>query len=380
MLAIAAVAPVGYGLLPKEIPVDVVEVQRMKLESWVEVDGRTRVRERYLVAAPLSANLRRIELEPGDLVPANEVLAWLDPPDPALLDARSRAEATARLHAARAHRQQADAALIRAQVQAEHTAREAERLRFLSGKGATSQASLDQADHAQRAAAADLALAELERRVTAAEVASAEAILGSVRHGGAAPIAIRAPAAGRVLRVLRESEGPVSAGTPLVEIGDASALEVVVDVLSSDAVKLAPGGRATLEQWGGDRQLTARIRKIEPAAFTQLSALGVEEQRVNVVLTIEDPPPNLGDGFRVEAKLITESQDDVLAAPTSALFRQADGWATFELREGRAALTAVEVGQRSRHHAEVRGGIEAGAKLIAYPSEQISAGVRVAPR
>jgi HlyD family secretion protein len=361
------------------VAVDLGRVVRGSLEVFVEEEGQTRLRERYLVTAPLSGYLVRLEIEPGDPVDENTVLARVTPPPPLLLDERSRAEAEARLDAAMAQERQAGSAALRARAAREFAVRDAERARGLARRNAVAQVERERAELAERVSAEDLAAAELQRRVAAAGVRTARAVLGQVRRRDGAAVEVMAPAAGIVLRVLRESAGAVAAGAPLVEIGDPSDLEVVVDVLSSDAIRIAVGAPVWIDQWGGDRPLLGRARLVEPAAFTRISALGVEEQRVNVVVRLDERPPALGDGFRVEARIRTWRGDGVLTVPASALFRRGDGWAVYAAVSGRARLVPIEVGHRGRLDVEVTRGLAEGGAVVLYPGDRVTEGARIQP-
>ncbi len=380
-LALAALAALVWAFLPEPVPVDVAVASRGPLEVAVIDDGRTRVIHRYVVSAPAAGRLSRITLRPGDAVAAGAELARVTPAASPLLDARSRAEATARLGAAQARVRQAEAAVARGRSVVAHTRGEAGRIRSLAAQGVAAEQSAVQAEYQAHVAAEELAAAEYGARVATQELAMARAVLSARPADAAGGFAITAPVAGQVLRVLQESETIVPAGTPLIEIGDPAALEVVVDVLSRDAVRIEPGAPARIEQWGGDRTLAGRVRRVEPAAFTRVSALGIEEQRVNVIIAFEPAaPPALGDGYRVEAAIVEWRADDVLRLPASAVFRSADGWATFAIDRGRARRMPVTIGRRNEEMAEITGGLPDGTEVIVHPSDRIADGIRVAPR
>ena len=281
-----------------------------------------------------------------------------------------------------ARQRSAATAIARARAARDAAVRDAQRARRLADAGAISIAERDRADLAEELALRDLAAATAERAAAAAEVAAARAVLGDERrpeHPGAR-VAVVAPAAGQVLRLLRDSEGPVAVGTSLLELGDPRALEIVIDVLSSDAARVAPGMPVEIERWGGDRSLTGQVRRVEPSAFTRISALGVEEQRVRVIATLDAPPPTLGDGFRVAARIITWRGDDVLAVPASAVFRDRGQWAVYVVAEGRARLQPITPGHRGRLAIEVVGGLAAGDRVIVHPGDRVRAGTRVVAR
>lgn len=379
LLALAVVYAIVLAWLPEPITIDVGVAERGALQVFVEEDGRTRVRERYVVSAPLSGTLQRIDLEPGDAVAEGAIVARLVPPAPMLLDARTRAELEAQLEAALARERQAEAALARASAARDLAVTMAARARKLA-PDALSASELDRFETEERVAVEDHAAAQQMRKAAAAEVRGLRASLGEAGAGDAREVAVRAPAGGSVLRVVRESAGPVVAGEPLLEVGDTRAIEVVVDVLSSDAVAIAPGTEVWIEQWGGANALHGRVTRVEPSAFTHISALGVEEQRVYVIAALDDPPASLGDGFRVEARILTWEGADVIAVPASAVFRNGDGWAVYVVEGDTARLRAIEVGHRGRHAVEVTRGIDAGAPVVLYPGDKLRDGAAVQPR
>jgi HlyD family secretion protein len=360
---------------PAPVEVELGAARRTTLAVWVEEDGRTRVRERFVVAAPLAGQLRRVALEPGDAVREGETVATIDPP---ALDARGRAETEARLAASLARERQAASVALATRAARELALREADRARRLPPI-ALPAADRERAELQAEAAVEDAAAAELGRRVAAAEVSAARAALAAAA-GSSEPIAVAAPVGGVVLAVPRESAGPVAAGAPLVEIGDPSAVEVVIDVLSADAVQVVAGAMVEIDRWGGEGTLRGRVRRVERGAFTRVSALGVEEQRVNVIVALDDAPPALGDGFRVEARILVWEGRDVLAVPASALFRDGDGWATFVAEEGRARKRAVEVGRRGRLDAEIVSGLDPDACVVLYPGSRVADGVAIVER
>jgi HlyD family secretion protein len=355
-------------------------VKRGPLEVSVSDDGRTRVRDRFVISAPAAGTLVRIDLEPGDTVRAGAIVARITPPVPAVLDERARAAAEARLSEAVAHLRQADAAMARAQVARTPATNEAARARVLEKAGAISRSQREQKELAEELVQNDLAQAETTRRAAAAEVAAARAALGRGVRGTSDTIAVVAPTDGKVLRVVRDSEGPVTVGSPLLEVGDIAAMEVVVDLLSSDAARVEVGAVASIEAWGGDHALSGRVRAIEPSAFTHVSALGIEEQRVNVIVSIDKPPPTLGDGFRVEARIVIWRGENVLTVPASAVFRSRDRWAVYAVRDGRAHVQPIDVGHRGSLDVEVVGGLAEGTPVIIYPGDRVADGTRVTAR
>ncbi|NGX17412.1 efflux RND transporter periplasmic adaptor subunit [Wenzhouxiangella sp. XN24] len=364
--------------------VETEAARQSALQVTVEEEGRTRVKDRYLLHAPVDGYLRRIELEVGDAVEAGEVVALLEPLRPAVLDPRSRAEAEARVAAARAAIDQAGATLRQAEADARLAADEFRRREEMLADGLISRSEFDQARSRMQAADAAVAAATAAQAVARHEL---EGALARLRHSAAASegeapetVIVDAPVAGRVLRLIQESAGVVAAGQPLVEMGDPRRLEVVVEVLSRDAVQIPPGGRVVFERWGGERDLEGRVRTVEPTGFTKVSALGVEEQRVLVVADIDSPPEawqRLGDGYRVEARFIVWERESVLVVPASALFRRDDGWAVFVVEEGRARLRAVDRGADSGLRTEILEGLAAGDEVVLHPPDELEDGTRV---
>lgn len=373
--ALVLLGLIVFGLWPKPVPVETARVCRGALRVTVNEEGRTRVRHRYVVAATISGQLRRMTLNAGDPVEAGKTtVAVIDPMVPVPLDARARASAEARHGVALANV---------AKAQAAHSFNETELARFekLFKEGAIAVQELDAmrfrvVSSGRELAAAESALKQVEAELT--DFANRRASEGGLCSGE--PVEMTAPATGRILRVFQESARVVSAGTPLLEIGDPSDLEVVIEVLSRDGAAIAPGTPVFLEQWGRGEPLKARVRLVEPAAFTKVSALGVEEQRVNVIADILTPPDQrrgLGDGFRVEARIVLWESPDVLKVPAGALFRRAQRWHAFVLMGSRAVLRAVEVGRLSGVETQVLDGLNEGESVILYPGDRVRDGQRV---
>lgn len=383
-----AVAVVGglvaVALWPKTFTVDTAALARGPLMVTVDEEGRTRVRDRFVVGAPVAGRVLRIELEPGDVVHAGDVVARLQPEAPALLDARSRAEAEAALASARAAAGRASADEQRARAALAQAERELARARTLVAESLGTTQQLDARDADVRTLQEQVNAATFAARAADADVQRAQVRLAPAaidRSGRMVPVT--APVDGVVLKRVRESESVVPAGDPLLEIGDPGQLEIVVDLLSVDAVRVKPGARVLIEQWGGDHPLDATVRRIEPSGFTKISALGVEEQRVNVILAFTDAGSAwkaLGDGYRVEARVVTWESADVLKVPTGALVRTGEQWAVFVVRDGRAQRVTVSLGHQNGQEAEVTGGVEAGAEVILHPGDTIQSGVKVTRR
>lgn len=364
---------------PQPIKVESARATRGPLVVTVDEEGETRAHDRYLVATPVAGRLERIELHEGDPVVAGDVVARLHPIP---LSAREREEQLARVAAAEANVREAEERVHRAAVAAQQSTRERERIDKLVTQGFISPQAAEQAKVAETTARNELEAARFHAQSARADARSARAGLMAVAPPGSPVpvIEVRAPAAGRVLRIPEKSERVVGAGAHLMTLGDPHALEIVIDVLSTEAVKVKPGMPVLLEGWGGGGTLRARVRVVEPYAFTKISALGVEEQRVNVIADFVDPPGPLGDGYKVDARIVIWEAEDVLRVPTSALFRTDDGWAVYAVADNRAARRAVSVGRRNSTFAEIRDGLAAGTPVIRHPSNEISDGARVEAR
>jgi HlyD family secretion protein len=370
------------ALIPRGLTVETAGVDRGPLEVSVREDGRTRIKERYTVSAPLAGKLERVRWRAGDRVRQDEdIIAVIVPNDPALLDPSARAQAEARVRAAEALQSQTGVQLENARVKHEYARSFLERTRKLFAGNGVSHQDMDDAEQAELSAGHAFREAQFAARVAEYELELARAVLlRADESGGGIRYEIHSPVSGSVLRVFQESSTIVTPGTRLLEIGDPTALEIEVDVLSADAVQLRPGARAVIEHWGGEKPLAARVRVIEPSAFTKVSALGVEEQRVNVILDFADPPADfasLGDGFRVEARLILWESPDVLRAPSAALFRSGQEWSVFLCQGSRAVLKAVQTGRSSSDFTEITAGLSAGDEVILYPGDLVEDGAKI---
>jgi HlyD family secretion protein len=387
VFGLAIVAAIVVASLPKPAPVDTATVMRGALRVTVDGDGRTRVQDRYVITAPLYGNLARIELDPGDTLEDATVIARIKPLQPPLLDTRSEAELQSRVKAAQAALKQAEAGADRAKDSHEFAAQEEDRVRGLAKQGIVSATELESAALETRHAAKELESARFGVRVARYEVETANAALGratsTTEEGSERQFEIKSPVDGRVLKIIRQHEGVVNPGEQLVEIGDPAALEIVVDVLTADAVEIEQGDPVLIERWGGTAPLHGVVRRVEPSAFTKISALGVEEQRVNVIVHIEEEPEvwrRLGDGFRVEVAITVWENDDVVKLPVGALHRMGEHWAVFTVEDGIAVERKVTIGRRSGLEVEVVEGIDAGTEVIVHPADSIQDGVEVAPR
>jgi len=387
LLALVIVAGLIYGFTPRPVAVELMAAHKGHLAVSVDEEGRTRVRERYQVAAPVAGDARRITLKVGDAVAAGQVVAIIDPAPSASLDPRTRAQSEARVATAQAALKVAEENARGAEAEARLAEQELTRAESLAKDNFVSQAAVDQARARLQAGRATQQATAYNVQVAHNELAVARAALIPVGAKARSPsnqaVQVVAPVAGYVLAVPHESEGVVQPGQALVEIGNPQALEVLVEVLSTAAVKIKEGTRVLLDRWGGDQTLEGRVRVVEPAGFTKVSALGVEEQRVRVLVDITTPAEiwrSLGDGYRVEASFILWQGDDLLLAPTSALFHHKTGWALFTVKDGRAHLTPVGIGQRNGLNAQVLDGLKEGDQIIAHPDDKVRDGVRVKAR
>ncbi len=386
LLGLAIAAAIIAAFIPRAVPVEVQAVSLGPLAVDVQEDGRTRIIDRYIVSSPLRGQLQRITLKAGDPVQAGEtILAALLPTDPALLDPRVLAENRARVGRAQTALLQAGPILERARAEYEYAAAELDRILTADTRNAVSPQDLEAARLAERVAAQRLDEARFTEQIAAYELELAQAaLLSSTPDGQPAEdrphFPILSPINGRVLRVLQESSMVIEAGTPLLEVGDPARLELVIDVLSRDAVRITPGDDVIIEHWGGPNPLQAQVRLVEPQAFTKVSALGVEEQRVNVIADFVNPYEQrrtLGDEYRVEASIIIWQEESALRVPTSALFRSGDDWAVFVVEDGKAKLRIIELGEQNDRAAQVLSGLAEGDRVILHPSESVRDGVRI---
>ncbi len=373
--AVALLALITAGLWPKPLPVEVAVVAEGPLRATVNEEGKTRIRQRFVVSAPVTGQLRRIPLDPGDAVTADQtVVAVIAPLTPSLLDPRTRTATEARRDAAAVRLDTARRALGFANS-------ERERFEKLFADNVVSIQEVDAARWRQESAQGEAAAAESALRQAEAELSEAVPALDPSLPAPQ-PVEVKAPASGRILRVFEKNARVVAPGMPLLEIGDPADLEVVIDVLSRDGAVLVPGTPIELIQWGKDEPLRAKVRLVEPAAFTKVSALGVEEQRVNVIADFVSPPEQrlgLGDQFRVEARIILWEEAKVLKVPAGALFRRGDRWWAFVLEQGAARLRPVEPGRSSGRETQILRGLKAGEQVVIYPGDRVSEGRRVRP-
>jgi HlyD family secretion protein len=378
VLAIVAVA-----MWPESMEVDAAIVDTGPMQVTIDEDGETRVRDRFVISAPVSGRLQRIELEPGDrVVRGRTVLVRLTSAESPLIDSRSRAELAAAVEGARAAVGQAQAERERAAATLARARSNLRRQEELDKGGLLARDSLEAAQTAVKTSEEALRAAEFTVTRAEYELQLARARLQAPTSAGRA-VVIVSPIDGIVLKRLRESESVVPIGEPLLEIGDPQRLEIVADLLSTDAVRVPPGAPVILEQWGGGHPLQARVRRVEPSGFMKVSALGVEEQRVNVLIDFVDVASAaraIGDNYRVEVRIVSWSDDNVVRVPVGSLFRRGEGWATFVVEQERARLRTVQLGQRNDTFGQITGGLSAGQIVVLHPPDTLSDGVRVEVR
>lgn len=384
LVAVGLAALLALAFRPGAAAVDTAEVSRGPLTVTIRDEARTRSRDVYVVSAPVAGRLLRVGNRAGEPVAAGEVIAVVQPAPPTFIDERSRREGEAAVRAGMAGLQLSQAELERAETQLAWARSEAQRTETLFAGGVASQSALDRARLELRTAAAAVAHARAGVGVRQADLEAARTRLVDPGGSGgtARTVSIRAPAAGRVLRVLQESEAVVAQGAPVMEIGDPGDIEVVAELLSSDAARVSVGAPVSIDSWGGP-PVSGRVRKIEPAGFLKVSALGVEEQRVNVIIGAVDPPASwraVGHGYRVEAAVTVWRADSVLRVPVGSLFRDGGRWAVFRVEGGRARLTPVQIGQSDGELTEVRSGLAPGQRVVVYPGQAVADGGRVRPR
>ncbi len=424
-VAIVAVAALAWAFAPRPLEVEVGEAVRGRFQATIDEDAKTRVRDRYVVSAPLAGQVRRLALREGDAVVEGDALAIITPVPSPMLDDRTLREQRIRVEIADAQVQQVAARIERAKVALLQARNEVSRSEQLAGRGFVSSAKLDTDRLAALAAQRELDAAMQERHVALHQLDEARAALTTVSAASSRPagdtarrstpasdpampasereFVVRAPVAGRVLRLVQSSEGAIALGSPLLELADVGQLEIVAELLTTDALRTRPGSRVIVERWGRPEPLEGRVRRVEPGAFTKVSALGVEEQRVRVVIDLVTPSEqwrDLGDAYRVTVRVVTVSVDDAVLVPVSAVFPvpaqgdgiesgsetgaraegNASGMAVFTLDGDRARLTPVRVGERNGSHAWVQDGLSPGARVIVYPPAGVRDGLRVKPR
>lgn len=386
LIAAVVIVALYFAIRKPPYQVDLSTVTQGPMTVTIDDEGETRVRDLFVVAAPINGRLTRIELEPGDSVIARQtVVARMTPVDPDFLDPRNEARVRAQVQALDAMMASSSMRIAQARAARDLARQDQRRLEALFNRGFATRAALDRANASVSSSSA--AYSEAVRATEAArferDAARANLVTPNSQNRRSSALAVRSPTSGTVMRVPRESEATVAAGTPLVEIGDPRDLEIVTDLLSADAVRLPPGAPVRIDNWGGATPLNGRVQRIEPFGFTKISALGVEEQRVNVIIDITDPPEKwakLGHGYRVIIRAVEWESTNALQLPVSALFRDKGKWAVFAVENGRAQLVPVKVGRMNDERAELLGGLKKGATVILHPSEKITDDARVEAR
>ncbi len=376
---------IGWGLWPKPVIIETGKVARGPLTVRVSEEGKTRVRNRYVVAAPVAGKMRRVQLKPGDNVKGGETfLTAIEPTTSPLLDPRARVTAEAAVAMHEASRKQAAEALEAKRTAMKMAEDDRTRMRAVTREGSLSATDRDRMEGDAAMRAAEFRAAEFALQVSNYELAQARAVLERPEANLTSNLVeVKSPVSGRVLKVMQESEMVVAPGTPILEIGDPTDLEIEAEILSRDAVAIHPGDAVEVEQWGGENPLKGRVRRVEPAAFTKISALGVEEQRVIVLSDLVDIPETakaLGDRFRVEVRVAVWHNDDVLVVPAGALFREGNAWKTYLFRDDTAKLTTIEAGHSDGRFTEILSGISAGDEVLLHPPDTVKNGTAVVKR
>ncbi len=391
ILSLALIGVLVFAFLPESIKVDMITVSKGNLLITMEGEGKTRIHDIYTVSAPMDGRITRIEIEPGDFVIAGDTtIANMYPANPIFLDKRTETQARADVEGAKAALSLANSRVKQTKAQLEFDLAEYKRTEVLFNDNNVSKAGLERAELQLKTLRAELETALSNKQVMVSRLEAAKARLLQPDENELindndedCQICIRSPVDGRVLRILHKSEGIVPIGTALVEIGDPADLEVNIEMLSTNAVKVKVGNQALIKRWGGNQDINARVKIIEPSGYTKISALGVEEQRVNVILSFTDPREKwstLGDAFRVEAAIIIDQATDVIKIPLSALFRENEIWSVFKVVEGTVELQAVNVGRRNDQYAEITSGLNANDQIITHPGNAIEVGVKVESR
>jgi len=385
LIGLALIGLIAWGLKPKPVEIEAGAVTRGPLTVQVSEEGKTRIRNRYVVAAPAAGRMRRVELKPGDEVKAGvTLLTAIEPVAAPLLDPRARIQADAVVATREAASRQAKESLDAARASLKLAEEDRARVRSVQMPGSISKSDRDRVESDATVKAAQVRAAEFAVQVADYELAQAKAAIARPEPNAAGNLVeVKSPVSGRVLKVMQESEMIVTPGTQIVEVGDPQDLEIEAEILSRDAVTIQPNDTVLVEQWGGEAALKARVRRVEPAAFTKVSALGVEEQRVIVLSDLIDPPPAakaLGDRYRVEVRVAVWHRDDLPVIPAGALFREGNAWKTFALREGKARLVTLQVGHTDGRLTEVVSGLEPGDEVLLHPPDAVKDGTPVRKR
>lgn len=374
-----------FAMFPEPVDVEIAIAKQGPLRVSVEEDGKTRIREKYTVSAPVSGRLSRIELKPGDVCKEQSLLAVLLPSTPSMLDARARAEATANVKAAEAALKRSQSSSAQAQITHDLRSSKYKRSDTLLAQKAISKDEWETVKSEYLVSAQAVKTANFDMDIARFELAMARAAVdqfAKAENEAVQPFEIHAPVSGKVIRVFEESSRVVAVGMPLLELGDPQNLEVEIDVLSTDAVRIKPGAKMTIEHWGGGTPLQGNVRVVEPGAFTKTSSLGVEEQRVNIIADFNEPAERiatLGDGYRVEARITIKEMSNVLAIPNSALFRHQREWHVMTIVDNHVVIRKVSIGLQNKSHAQILAGLEPEDPVIIYPSDDLKPGTLVRP-
>ena len=369
---------------PTIVEVEAADVVRAPLRVTIDEEGETRLRRRFVISAPVSGRVLRIESRPGDSVKAGQIVAVIEPAAPVPLDARTRAGAEARVQTAEAAIERVRAERQKLTVDRQQAEIDAARAKQLYDAGYGSREIWEQAAARVQSLTEAIRATEAAGRAAEFEAAAAKSVLisGAEQSSGRA-VSVPAPTSGLILKRMQESEAVVTPGAPLLEIGNLDDLEIVTDLLSTDAVKVKPGAKVEIDRWGGQGTLAAVVQRVEPAGFMKISALGVEEQRVNVIIDFVDPREkraSLGDGYRVEVRIVTWEKPDALTVPTSSLFRTDGQWSVFLIDGETVKRQPVKIGERNERAAEVLEGLSPGQQVVAYPGESLAEGVLIQVR
>lgn len=372
IVVLALVGIVIVAFLPKPVSVETVMARRGAMVVTIDGEGKARVHDRFVITVPVTGELERIDLQEGDVVTSGEVLATILPPP---LDLTQRDELEERIRAAEANARAAQATAARIEAALEQAKRDRDRLEGLEREGAVAHQDVERAANLVAVTERELASARAQIDGAQAQAKGVRAARGA--YTGTRRVSLVSPTTGRILALMEKNRRVVPAGTPIMQVGDPNGLEIVVDLLSADAVNVQSGMSVIIEGWGGDRPLKGCVLHVEPSAFTKISALGIEEQRVNVVIALVEGAPRLGDGYRVDAKIVLWESDRVIKIPTSALFREADGWSLFVVRDGYAKKISVAIGHRNSTEAEITEGVREGELIVVHPSDAVEEGVEV---
>ena len=385
VVLLAMIMAGAMAMIPKPVDVEFSTVTEGPLRVSVQEDGKTRIREKYIVSAPVAGRLSRIELNAGDEVRCEEtLLAVIQPSDPEMLDARSRAQAIARTQGAEAALQRSVVNAEQAQIDHDLCKSDFERAKKLFPEGAVSRSEYDDARADYLASIQAIKTSKFDSEIAKFELEMARAASSQFNEvdseDAVEPFEIHAPIFGKILKVFQESATVVNVGTPILELGDPKNLEIEIDVLSTDAVRIKPGAEITIDHWGGESPLVGNVRVIEPAAFTKISSLGVEEQRVNIIADFSEPPERLatlGDGYRVEARITISELNNTLLIPNSALFRYRRQWQVMKIVDDTAVMQPVKIGLQNETQTQVIKGLSQGDDVIVYPSDEVQSGTTV---